>query len=165
MMLIHSILGGALLLAAPMSGGGQSAATVSSLPQAARISLSIATKQSTYKVGQKVLINIIVKNVSDEQYCENHFLETGEAELNGYQPDVSSPNKESLPLLSKARDKGMRSRGKRCIDPGETLNESLSLNQLVDLSAVGVYQISVTHVDRGSNMRLSSNIISITITQ
>ncbi len=127
------------------------------------ISLTIATKQSTYKAGETILVSIVLKNIAGGQYCENHFLETGEAELNGYEVRLVGTNGLILPLISMPRERGMRSRGKLCIDNGATIKESLSLNQHADLTKPGTYQISVNHLDHRNNARILSNVISVTL--
>jgi hypothetical protein len=154
-----------LLLAGSIVAESQSPAVASNSSDNPRIALSITTKLSTYKPGEKVLINIIVKNVSDKQYCENHFWETGEAELNGYSLEVVDANGNNLPLIPQTRERGMRSRGNLCFDPGSTIKESLLLDRLVDLNTPGVYRISVGHIDHGKNVRVISNNILVTIAQ
>jgi hypothetical protein len=70
---------------------------------------------------------------------------------------------KTMPLIRKARERGMRSRGKLCIDSGATIKESLFLDSLVDLGRSGVYRISVRHLDHGRNARVTSNSISAAI--
>lgn len=164
MKMLCALLGAVLLLPAPATSAAQSAESDSARSDSARFSLTITSKQNTFKSGEIILLNLVVKNTSDQEYCENHFLETGNAEWNGYEVEVRGMNGVALPLMPKPRLRGMRSRGKLCIKPGETLKESLSVDQLVDLKAPGVYQIQVDHVDRGANTHVQSNIIHVTVT-
>jgi hypothetical protein len=163
--LLGAISSIALLLMTSTTGKAQPRALASAAAGTPRITLSITTNHDTYKVGEKVLVNIFVRNSSDEEYCENHFLETGEADINGYHPVVLGPNGEELLLIARVKERGMRSRGKLCIGPGETLRESLYLNQLVDLSAAGVFQIAIDHLDRENDVRARSNLITFTISR
>jgi hypothetical protein len=129
-----------------------------------RIALAIATQSDTYKIGEAVLLKILVKNISSGDYCESHFLETGEAELNGYDVYVRDSGGTVRPQIPLSRERLRRSRGKLCIKPDEILKESLVVNQVVDLSTPGVYQISVNHLDRETNIHMRSNSITVTIT-
>ena len=162
---IYALTSFVLLHFIPLAIEAQTSAPISPVLTTERFSLLIATKQSTYKVGEKILVNVSLKNISDEQYCENHFLETGEAELNGYHPNVINASGETLALINKRRERGMRSRGNVCINPGEILKEVLSIDQLVNINAPGIYQIQVDHLDRGNNVYVHSNSVSVTIAQ
>lgn len=153
-----------LLLSVQVACHAQSSEIAPDASGPTRFTLSIATKQSTYKVGEKILVSIILKNISDEKYCENHFLETGEADLNGYRVSVVTAGGVPLLLVPRPKYQGMRSRGKLCIDPGKSHAESIILNQIVDLSAAGVYQIHVDHLDGEKNAPVDSNKINVTIT-
>jgi hypothetical protein len=152
----------ALLLSVCSVSESQSSAA-DSVAGNAKISLAIAAKQNTFKVGETILLNIAVKNISTDNYCENHFLETGEAELNGYDVDVRGSDGKIYPSIPISRDRWRRSRGKLCIKPGEILKELLSVNQIADLSGPGVYQIQVDHMD-GGHIHARSNSITVSVT-
>jgi hypothetical protein len=115
-------------------------------------------------VGETLLLNIAVRNISTDDYCESHFLETGEAELNGYDVDVRDSSGKAYSLKPILAGRWRRSRGNLCIKPGKTFKESLSVDQVVDLSAPGVYKIQVDHFDRGNSTHVRSNSITVTVT-
>jgi hypothetical protein len=128
-----------------------------------RVSLTISTKENTFKLGAPIPVAIVVKNVSNGEYCELHLLETGKAEMNGYLVDVRDSDGKTYPrILQQGRPRG--SIVKLCLSPGELRKESLSVDQIVNLTAPGTYVIRVEHLDREANIHMWSNSISVTIT-
>jgi hypothetical protein len=163
MKLSHVLLSVTFLLSVCAVSESQLPAPLSSDAGSERISVTIATKQGTFKVGDNILLSITVKNISEGIYCEGHYLETGEAELNGYDVHIINSNGTTYSIKPIERGRLKRSRGKVCINPGGNLKEKLSVEQLVDLSAPGVYQIQVDHHDREANIRVRSNSITVTV--
>ena len=117
------------------------------------------------------LPHILLKNMSEYKYCENHILETGHAEWNDYSVEVKDAagtltprvSKPLLPLRQRPELSG--SRGILCIAPGEARKESISVDQIVNMSGAGTYYVQVIHRDRGTDTDVVSNIIQINITQ
>jgi hypothetical protein len=143
----------------------QSKPSTANTPEKDRISITIATKQKEFKVGSPIILNIIVKNISEYKYCEHQRVETSEAELNEYYPIVKDASGRFLPRLVRSYPKGMRSAGLLCLVPGEISKESLFIDQLADVSSPGVYTVQIEHVDHGTNTPVHSNSITITISQ
>jgi hypothetical protein len=136
-----------------------------------RIAMTIATTQTTFKVGDPITLSIRVENISEYKYCENHILETGHAEWNNYILELKDVDGNVIPSVSKPllplrqRPELSGSRGLLCIAPKETRKESISVDQLVNVSAQGTYFVQVVHRDRGTDTDVISNIIRINIVQ
>jgi hypothetical protein len=129
------------------------------------ISLTISTKQQEYKVGESILVNIVRANISDARYCESHALETGTAELNGYNVTASDDTGSLYPRIKKPFPRGMRSTGRLCLEPGQSRKEQLVADSLVNMSQAGIYHIQVNHLDREAGVRVVSNTITVTVHQ
>lgn len=145
----------------------------SSMDQTAksRISIAILSKQTVAKVGDPIVLDIVVKNISEFKFCETNIVENNHAEWNGYDVVVKNTVGVEVPHIVKPllplrqRPELSASRGKLCITPGDTFKESLIANQLVEMSEPGTYLVQVVHRDQGTDTQVTSNALQIRVTQ
>jgi hypothetical protein len=96
-----------------------------------RISIAIAAKRTASKIGDPILLDILVKNISEYQYCEKSIVETNHAEWNDYNVEVKDAGGTMIPRVSKPllplrqRPELSGSRGLLCIAPGELIKEKI----------------------------------------
>lgn len=135
-----------------------------------RISITISVKEATFKAGDPITLQIVVKNISEYQYCEHSIVETNHAEWNDYNVEVRDSEGTEVPRISKPllplreRPELSASRGLLCIAPGDSFTEGLIPNQIADMSQPGTYLVQIVHRDRGTNTQVSSNVIGLTVT-
>lgn len=136
-----------------------------------RISITVSAKQTAFKIGDPILLDILVKNISEYRYCEKSIVETNHAEWNDYNVEVKDAGGTMIPRVSKPllplrqRPELSGSRGLLCIAPGELIKEKIVVDQIVNMSGAGTYYVQVIHRDRGTDTDVVSNIIQIDITQ
>jgi len=136
-----------------------------------RIAITVSVKQTTFKIGDPILLDILVKNISEYKYCEKSIVETNHAEWNDYNVEVKDAggtmiSRVSRPLLPlRQRPELSGSRGLLCIAPGELIKERIIVDQIVNMSGAGTYYVQVIHRDRGTDTDVVSNSIQINITQ
>jgi hypothetical protein len=154
----------ALLLALFSQAWAQTTSSSTPLPQS-QITLTLSSKQLQAKVGEDVLISLVITNVPDLLYCERHMLETGEPELNGYKLKVWNSNGEALTQTPQPLPRGMRSVTRLCLEPGETRREMIDISKLFRMNTSGVYRLSVEHLDKKANVTVLSNDLNLAIVQ
>ncbi len=124
----------------------------------------VSVKQDSIKVGESVVVYIVMKNMHKDRYCHHVTGETGRAELNGYKVEVTDAVGNVLPMLKQQRLRAGSLFGE-CIEHGKTTSEEMDVNRLADMSKPGVYRIRVSHLDKMTNETVWSNSITVTITQ
>jgi hypothetical protein len=129
-----------------------------------RTEVTVSVKQDSVKVGDSVVVYIVMKNMHKDRYCHHVIGETGKAELNGYKVEVTDSEGNTLPMLKQQRPRGWSYWG-QCLDHGKSTSEETDLNRLVDLSKPGAYRIRVSHTDIMTNGIVWSNSITVTISQ
>jgi hypothetical protein len=150
---------------------GQSDASSGDQAAKNRISITTSVRQSSFKVGDPIILTIIVKNISEYRYCEKSIVETNHAEWNGYGVTVKDAAGNEVPRISKPllplrqRPELSASRGMLCIAPGDTFKEGLMVDQIVNVSEPGTYYVRVIHRDQGTDTDIATNVIQIKIMQ
>jgi hypothetical protein len=136
-----------------------------------RISITITAKQATFKVGDPIVLNILVNNISEYKYCEKNIVETNHAEWNDYYVEVKDAEGNVVPRISKPllplrqRPELSGSRGVLCIVPGDAIKEKVVVDQIVNMSGPGTYYVQISHRDIGTDTLIRSNILQVNVAQ
>lgn len=128
------------------------------------VSLTISTKAQVVKSGADVVVDILLTNTSKETCLVSEYLEFQQAEMNGFKPVVTNSDGKVLDLMPRPRSSKAASRGMMHLQPGKSVDDSLLLNKLVDLSSPGVYQVQIRRLESRTNTEVRSNVVTITVT-
>jgi len=157
-----------LLFVSVMSGVQLGAESAQETP----FSLTIGTPQQVVKAGSEVRVDVVLKNTSDHEITLLRSPGTGRGELE-FESDVLS--EKGNPASQTKYGHGLKKSGLDAVEgsrimfrlqPGETYEDSMSLNKLYDLSKPGKYRIELhkrvpDHLGQGV---VKSNALVITVT-
>ncbi len=152
---------------APMIAVGMSAHA-----QQVPFGVDISLVQSTFKVGQPIILKITYSNTSaTEQYV---FSRSGGdmGIMTMYKLEVKNSSGKAVADTEHGLDSkgiGLHSPGFSSglipVKPGGTIVDTTDLSRLFDLSKVGVYTVQVTRKDDKSAVTAKSGVQQIQITQ
>jgi hypothetical protein len=131
----------------------------------AAFSLAITVAPANPKAGDDVVVSIKLRNTSDSVYQLPIALEYKRAEVNGFVPEVIDLNGVDVPGKHRAEDDRRRAESRTMvgIKPGAVFEEKLDLSKLFDLTVPGSYKVAVHRVDRQTNVKVKSNIVTFNI--
>jgi hypothetical protein len=135
-------------------------------------SLTISTPQEIVKAGSEVRVDVVLRNTSDHEITLLRSPGTGRGELEfesdvlGEKGNLASQTKYGQQLKKSGLNAVEGSRIMFRLQPGETYEDSMSLNKLYDLSKPGKYKIQLhkrvpEHLGQGV---VKSNALVITVT-
>jgi hypothetical protein len=136
----------------------------------AAFSITISTPQAVVKGGTEVKVNILLKNTSGHELAVAKALGEVHGEISGYRVDVWDSNgrrlrrtKYGATVEGDTDVLGPFSLRTKILQPDTTLNDSLIISKLYDLSKPGKYTIQVYRVDHENKSVVKSNLIKLTV--
>jgi hypothetical protein len=146
-----------LLIVAGVSGGA-----ISTAADRPPFSITIGSPQDTWKVGSNVAITIDIVNTSGQRALFRKAPGQEEGELF---MDVEVKDDLGRPLPRKPMGELISggSVQKKFLKPGEALKDGIVVSKLFDLSRIGKYAIRVQRRDEGTNSVVTSNTITVTV--
>lgn len=159
--------------------------SMSSWAQEASFSVTIATPANVVKIGSDIRIDITIKNTSDHEIDLPRSVRTDLGEW-FTDVEVSDEKGNAMPETKYYRvlrgkdtyDNEPRPDGKFApkvqqtfglsgysVKPGANLRDGTVLNKLVDLTRPGKYTIRVRRRDEGTKLSVTSNTITVTLTE
>jgi hypothetical protein len=136
-----------------------------SLTTDAKFSLSITVAPANAKPGEDVIVTVLLRNTSDSFYELPVTLEAMHGEINGFIATVTDASGVVLPRGIRPEDQQRKaeSRSVAGLNPGQTYKDRIDLSKLFDLSEPGTYQVKVHRIDRQTNVKVYSNVITLTV--
>jgi hypothetical protein len=150
-----------MISAASPIAGAQSSSTVA---EDGSTQLTIGVKRDVVKVADPLTLQITMTNMHRDKYCHRVVNEEGQAQLNGYQLEVTDSESHIYPLKKQKRLRAWSTSGE-CIDHGKSTSETMDVKRLVDLDNPGVYHMRVGHLDSMTQQIVWSNSIAVTVEQ
>lgn len=147
------------------------------------ISITISTRRPVVQLGSELRINIVLKNISSHpiEFWRSPSEERGEQ---SHEVEVRDEQGNKMPettyyrvVRGKTKDEAPRPDGKfspmnlggsnlsKTVEPGGTFSDGMILNKLIDMVAPGKYTITVRRFDEATKSYVSSNTITLTVTQ
>jgi hypothetical protein len=129
-------------------------------------SIVITAAQATVKVGSEVRVDVQLKNTSDVD------IVFGDLSRSIYDMDVRNSKGEQAPETERMRkihtpeQTGARFEGSIISDklePGNTVEEYISVDKYYDMTKPGKYTIQFQRTDRLTKKTVKSNTITITV--
>lgn len=139
-------------------------------PAAAPFSLTISTKTKSVQAGSEVKVQILLKNISNNEIYVLREKSPSLPEQAGFTAAVSDAKGMAVAYTNygdkfyKGEAVTFGSPSYAYLKPGETLEQEMEVSKLFDLSKPGTYTVQVQRKDDRSAAVAKSNTISITIT-
>jgi hypothetical protein len=144
-------------------------------PEPAQYSLTIDSRQSAgAKAGSEVAVEIVQRNVSNEQFLVSEAKYPSEAEtwfkiyLRDQDGNLAPETKHGRRVRLGKDDPGettifVGGASIRQLQPGDSVTHRIILNRLYDLTRPGKYTIEIEGIDR-KGRTAKSNVIGLTLT-
>ena len=160
-------------IVAILSGPAHSQTTATVETARPRYALTIHGKQSSFKVGDEIRIEVTWKNTSDRPILAAPDIPTAETKYKVYLEDEKGDLAAETEMGRRLRT-GRGEQGQetvtvgqmgllRYLQPGETMNEEIILNKLYDVSKPGRYTVRVQSQGEPDGFAKSNTVI-ITVT-
>jgi len=129
-------------------------------------SLKIDAAQRSFKVGEKLVVQITYKSTSDHLIIVPATPRDSSFDVRDAQGNkVPLRNPKPRPIVTSPLDLPAGSLRGTALGPGESVTENDDVGEIFDMSLPGKYTIQAQHFWPPNNTWVKSNTITITITQ